>query len=150
MKKTLLFWCPHVGNVGTVKAVLESAKSLSQSKNYKCKILNAFGEFDEHRNFLKNNKIEEIKLIKNRILRKLPSEGFFWSRVNYKIIFRVSGKIQITLFRKFILFISKKKIERVLIQTLESKNRILKNGIYDKKILSLIRDPIIDYNKINL
>ena len=87
MKKTLLFWCPHVGNVGTVKAVLESAKSLSQSKNYKCKILNAFGEFDEHRNFLKNNKIEEIKLIKNRILRKLPSEGFFWSRVNYITIF---------------------------------------------------------------
>ena len=37
-----------------------------------------------------------------------------------------------------------------MIQTLESKNRILKNNIYDKKILSLIRDPIIDYDKINL
>ena len=35
--KNLLFWCPHIGNVGTTKAVLESAKSLSQSKNYKCK-----------------------------------------------------------------------------------------------------------------
>ena len=41
MQKTLLFWCPHIGNVGTAKAVLESAKSLSQSKNYKCKILNS-------------------------------------------------------------------------------------------------------------
>ena len=35
-----------------------------------------------------------------------------------------------------------------MIQTLESKKRILKNNIYDKKVLSLIRDPIIDYNKI--
>ncbi len=193
MQKTLLFWCPHVGNVGTAKAVLESAKSLSKSKNYKCKILNAFGEFDEYRTFFKKNRIEEIKLIKNRLIKKLPTEGFFWSRLNYiavfifcffpllfylsrnknnylfiylltslpllivslfnldnKIIFRVSGKIQFTIFRKLILFISKKKIKKVLIQTLESKNRILKNKIYNKKILSLIRDPIIDYNKINL
>ena len=193
MQKTLLFWCPHVGNVGTAKAVLESAKSLSQSKNYKCKILNAFGEFDDHRTFLKTNKIEEIKLIKNRLIKKLPTEGFFWSRLNYtivfifcffpllfylnrnknnylfiylltslplliiplfnlnnKVIFRVSGKIRFTIFRKLILLFSKKKIQKVLIQTLESKNRILKNNIYDKKILSLIRDPIIDYNKINL
>ena len=66
MQETLLFWCPHIGNVGTAKAVLESAKSLSKSKNYKCKILNAFGEFDEHRTFFKKNKIDEIKLIKNR------------------------------------------------------------------------------------
>ena len=28
MQKTLIFWCPFVGNVGTAKAVLESAKSL--------------------------------------------------------------------------------------------------------------------------
>ena len=193
MQKTLLFWCPHIGNVGTAKAVLESAKSLSQSKNYKCKILNAFGEFDDHRTFLKTNKIEEIKLIKNRLIKKLPTEGFFWSRLNYiivfifcffpllfylvrnknsylfiylltslplliislfnlnnKVIFRVSGKIRFSIFRKLILLFSKKKIQKVLIQTLESKNRILKNNIYDKKVLSLIRDPIIDYNKINL
>lgn len=193
MQKILLFWCPHVGNVGTVKAVLESAKSLSQSKNYKCIILNAFGEFDDYRTFLKKNKIEEIKLIKNRLIKKLPTEGFFWSRLNYiivsifcffpllfylarnknsylfiylltslplliislfnlknKIIFRVSGKIRFSIFRKLILLFSKKKIQKVLIQTLESKKRILKNKIYDKKILSLIRDPIIDYNKIKL
>ena len=33
---------------------------------------------------------------------------------------------------------------------MESKNRILKNKIFDKKNLSIIRDPIIDYKKINL
>ncbi len=193
MQKTLLFWCPHIGNVGTAKAVLESAKSLSKSRNYKCKILNAFGEFDKYRTFLKKNKIEEIKLLHNRFLQKLPTEGFFWSRLNYifvfifcffpllfylirnkndylfiylltslplliislfnlnnKIIFRVSGRIRFTFFRKLILLISKKKIKRVLVQTQESKNRILKKKIFNKNILSMVRDPIIDYKKINL
>ena len=32
---------------------------------------------------------------------------------------------------------------------MESKQRILKKKIFDKKILSIIRDPIIDYKKIN-
>ena len=192
MIKTLIFWCPYIGNVGTVKAVLESAKSLSQSKNFKCKVINSFGEFDEHRTFLKENKIEEIKLINNKLIKKLPTEGYFWSRLNYTLIFifsffpllfylirnkndylfiylltslplllvslfnlknqiilRVSGKIKFTIFRKLIFFISKKKIKRVLIQTLESKQRILKKKIFDKNILSIIRDPIIDYKKIN-
>tara|TARA_B100000902_G_scaffold385012_1_gene425866 strand:- start:9846 stop:10985 length:1140 start_codon:yes stop_codon:yes gene_type:complete len=193
MKKNIIFWCPHIGNVGTAKAVLESAKSLSQSRNFECKILNVFGEFDKYRSFLKKNKIKEIKLINNRLIKKLPTEGFFWSRLNYllvflicffplffyltrnknnylfvylltslpllvislfnldnKIILRISGKVRLSYIRKFIFFISKKKIKRVLIQTLESKNRFLKNKIFDKKSLSLIRDPIIDHKKIDL
>ena len=192
MIKTITFWCPYVGDVGTVKAVIESAKSFSKSKKYKCKILNSYGEFDKYKLLFKKNNIEEIKLINNRLIYKLPKEGFFWSRFNYilififcfcpflsylsrnqkdylfiylitslplllvslfnlnnKIIFRVSGKIKFTLFRKFIYFISKKKIKKILIQTLESKNRILKMKIFDKKILNIIRDPIIDYKKIN-
>ena len=87
MIKTLIFWCPYIGNVGTAKAVLESAKSLSQSKNYKCKVINSFGEFDEYKSFLKKNKIEEIKLINNKLIKKLPTEGYFWSRLNYTLIF---------------------------------------------------------------
>ena len=192
MIKTLTFWCPYLGDVGTVKAVIESARSLSQSKKYKCKIFNSYGEFDNYKSFLKKNNIEEIKLIKNRLIYKLPKEGFFWSRLNYvlifilcffpllfylkrnkndylfiylitslplllssifnlnnRIIFRVSGKIKFTFFRKFIFLISKKKIIRVLFQTMESKKRILKTKIFENRILSLIRDPIIDHNNIN-
>ena len=193
MQKIIMFWCPHIGNVGTAKAVLESAKSLSKLNNIRCKVINSFGEFDKHRPFLKKNKIEEIKLINNRVIKKLPTEGFFWSRLNYilvfifsflpllnylkknkddylfiylltslplliaslfnlknKIIFRVSGKIKFTIFRKFIFLISKRKLKKVLIQTIESKKRILKKNIFDKKILRLIRDPIIDHKNINL
>ncbi len=192
MEKIITFWCPHVGNVGTAKAVLESAKSLSKLNSVKCKVINSFGEFDKHRPFLKKNKIEEIKLINNRIIKKFPTEGFFWSRLNYilvfifsffpllnylkknkkdylfiylltslpllivslfnlknKIIFRVSGKIKFSIFRKFIFLISKGKLKKVLIQTIESKKRILKQNIFDRKILRLIRDPIIDYKNIN-
>lgn len=192
MQKNLIFWCPYVGDVGTVKAVLESAKSLSISKKYNCKILNAYGEFDKYNSLLKKNKIQEVKLIKNSLIKKLPKEGYFWSRINYtliflfcffpllfylkknkndylfiylitslpllivsifnlnnKIILRVSGKIRFTILRKLIFYISKKKIKNVLIQTLESKNRIIKKNIFEKKILNLVRDPIINYNKIN-
>ena len=87
MIKTLTFWCPYLGDVGTVKAVIESAKSLNQSKKYKCKIFNSYGEFDNYKYLLKKNNIEEIKLIKNRLIYKLPKEGFFWSRLNYILIF---------------------------------------------------------------
>ena len=192
MIKTLTFWCPYVGDVGTVKAVIESAKSFSKSSKHKCKIFNSYGEFDKYRHLLKKNNIEEIKLLSNRLIYKLPKEGFFWSRFNYiliiifcffpllsylsknkkdyliiylitslplllaslfnlknKIIFRVSGKIKFTLIRKFIYFISKKKIKKILIQTSESKNRIIQMKIFDKKNLSIIRDPIIDHKKIN-
>ena len=192
MIKTLTFWCPYLGDVGTVKAVIESAKSLNQSKKYKCKIFNSYGEFDNYKFLLKNNNIEEIKLIKNRLIYKLPKEGFFWSRLNYilififcffpllfylkrnkddylfiylitslplllssifnlnnKIVFRVSGKIRFTFLRRFIFFISKKKIIKVLFQTLESKKRILQTKIFKNHTLGLVRDPIIDHNNIN-
>lgn len=87
LKKELIFWCPSIGNVGTIKAVLESAKSLSTEKNYNCKIINSFGEFDRYRHILKKHNIEEVNLLKNRILYKLPKFGFFWSRFNYLLIF---------------------------------------------------------------
>ena len=131
-------------------------------------------------------------MIKSSIIKSLPKEGYFWSRLNYvlvflfsffpllfylkknkndylfiylitslplllvsifdlnnQIIFRVSGKIRFTILRKLIFHISKKKIKKILIQTLESKNRILKKNIFDDKILNLIRDPIIDHKKID-
>jgi glycosyltransferase involved in cell wall biosynthesis len=90
MSKTISFWCPFIGNVGTVKAVLQSAKALSQSNKYKCKIINVFGEFDEYKNFFKENNIEEVILLKSRIINLLPNKGFFWSRLNFILIFLLS------------------------------------------------------------
>ena len=39
MNKTFLFWCPFIGNVGTAKAVLESAKSFQIQMNTNAKFL---------------------------------------------------------------------------------------------------------------
>ena len=87
MNKSLSFWCPYVGDVGTIKAVLEGAKSLSQSNNFNCKIINVFGEFDKFRPFLNKYNIKEVRLLNNTIINIIPSKGFFWSRVKYALIF---------------------------------------------------------------
>ncbi|WP_075536105.1 glycosyltransferase [Candidatus Pelagibacter communis] len=87
MKKNLLFWCPFLSNVGTISATLKSAEALSHSNKFNCKIINVFGEFDDYSQIFKRKKIKEIKLIKNRFIKKIPKEGFFWSRLNYLLIF---------------------------------------------------------------
>ena len=113
MQKYLTFWCPYIGNVGTAKAVLESAKSLSKSKNIKCRVINSFGEFDRYRSYLKKNKIEEIKLINNRIIQNLPTEGFLWSRLNYMLIFIFS-------FLPLLFYLKKNKNDYLFIYLLTS------------------------------
>ena len=96
--------------------------------------------------YLKRNKDDYLFIYLITSLPLLLSSIF---NLNNRIIFRVSGKIKFTFFRKFIFLISKKKIIRVLFQTMESKKRILKTKIFENRILSLIRDPIIDHNNIN-
>ena len=90
MNKIISFWCPFIGNVGTINAVLQSARVLSQSNKYKCKIINVFGEFDNYKKFFHENNIEEVKLIKNRLIKLLPNKGFSWSRINFILIFLLS------------------------------------------------------------
>lgn len=192
MNKTISFWCPFIGNVGTTNAVLQSAKALSKSRNYKCKIINVFGEFDRYQRFFDKNNIEEVKLIKNRLLNLLPKNGFFWSRVNFilifllsffpllfylknnrkdylfiylitslplilakifnlknKIVFRVSGKINFSIWRKAILKFCSNKIFKIFVQTKYSREKILKQKIFDISNIHLIYDPVIDLKKIN-
>lgn len=87
MKKDLLFWGPFFGNIGTINAILESSLSLSRSERFNCKIINVFGELDRHSSYLKKHGIKEIRLIKNRCILRLPKNGFFWSRLNFILIF---------------------------------------------------------------
>ena len=87
MIKKILFWSPYIGKVGTKNAVINSAIALSKSKKYKCKIINVFGEFDNYDKFFIENNLEEIKLIKNRLIFLLPDKGFFFSRIKFFLIF---------------------------------------------------------------
>ena len=192
MIKSISFWCPFIGNVGTANAVLQSAKALSKSKNYKCKVINVFGEFDRYQKFFNENNIEEIKLIKNRFFNLLPKNGFFWSRINFilifllsffplllymknnkrdylfiylitslplilakifnlknKIVFRVSGKINFSIWRKYILIFCKDKIFKIFVQTRYSREKLQNQKIFNNVNIQLIYDPIIDLKKIN-
>jgi glycosyltransferase involved in cell wall biosynthesis len=192
MIKSISFWCPFIGNVGTANAVLQSAKALSKSKNYKCKVINVFGEFDRYQKFFNENNIEEIKLIKNRLLNLLPKIGFFWSRINFilifllsffplllymknnkrdylfiylitslqlilakifnlknKIVFRVSGKINFSIWRKYILKFCKNKIFKIFVQTRYSREKLQNHKIFNISDIHLIYDPVIDLKKIN-
>jgi len=192
MIKSISFWCPFIGNVGTANAVLQSAKALSKSKNYKCKVINVFGEFDRYHKFFNKYSIEEVKLVKNRLLNLLPKNGFFWSRINFiliflvsffplllymknnkkdylfiylitslplilakifnlknKIVFRVSGKINFSICRKYILKFCKDKIFKIFVQTKYSREKLQKQKIFNISDIHLIYDPVIDLKKIN-
>ena len=111
--KYVTFWCPFIGNVGTAKAVLQSARSLAKLKNYECKVINVFGEFDKYTPFLKKNKITEVRLIKNRLLNSFPKKGLFWSRLFF---------ITLSLFSVFplIFFLKKNKNDHLFIYLLSS------------------------------
>ena len=96
--------------------------------------------------YLKRNKEDYLFIYLITSLPLLLSSIF---DLKNKIILRVSGKIRFTFFRKFIFFISKKKIIKVLFQTLESKKKELyRIKFFPKNILALVRDPVIDHNDI--
>jgi len=83
----IYYWSPHINkNVATVKAVLNSAKSLEKySDNYDVNIINVFGEWEF---FKKNNK--EISFIDLYLSKKLSLNkditGFVKSRLTYLLI----------------------------------------------------------------
>lgn len=190
--KKIIFWCPFISKVGTINAVIESAKALKSSKKFQCKIINVFGEFDQYSHILSKNQIKEIKLTSFKFLKHIPKKGFFWSRLNYiiiillsaiplliylkknkkdilftylltslplllvkifglknRIFLRISGKINYTFLRKAILNLTKDKIDKAFIQTKFAKKNLLKQNIFEKKKISFLEDPIIDFKKIN-
>tara|TARA_B100000989_G_scaffold299017_1_gene291999 strand:+ start:28510 stop:29664 length:1155 start_codon:yes stop_codon:yes gene_type:complete len=88
--RTVLFWCPFISKVGTINAVIESAKALNSSNKFRCKIINVFGEFDDYSNIFSKNQIKLIKLTNFKFINYLPKKGFFWSRLNYLLIIFLS------------------------------------------------------------
>lgn len=88
--KTVVFWCPFISKVGTINAVIQSAKALNSSNKFRCKIINVFGEFDDYSNIFSKNQIKLINLTNFKFINYLPKKGFFWSRLNYLLIIFLS------------------------------------------------------------
>ena len=190
MQKKVLYWSPHINReVATVKAVLNSAYSLSKyDNNFKPIIVNAFGEWDNYSEKLKELDIGSIKIFNWKI--KQPINGFWKSRLFYiffsliiffplikiikkekpdyvlihlitipvllvsfffrdtKFILRISGFPQLNIFRKSLWKILSKRLYSVFTPTLLTRELLIKNNIYTKEKIFLLRDPIVEIRKI--
>ena len=89
----IYYWCPFIGKVATISAVINSIKSLNKfSKNqFKPSILNVVGEWNEKKNILDKYNIGLVNLRKTNIMKYLPKLGFLFSRMTYIIIFFLSA-----------------------------------------------------------
>ena len=85
--KTIFYWSPCLSRVGTVKSTINSAISLSKysKENYKVKIINACGEWDEFSEIFEKHNIDLIEF-KFKFFSYLPKNGFLRSRISYLII----------------------------------------------------------------
>ena len=79
------YWSPHTSYVATIKAVYNSALSLTKynKENLIVKIINANGEWDS---FI-NKSIILVNLGNNSLFRTYPRVGYFLSRFSYLYIF---------------------------------------------------------------
>ena len=84
----IVYWCPFISEVATVSSVINSVVSLKKfSKNtlHPC-IIDVVGEWERKKEDLKKDNIEIINLNNTKIINKLPTKGFIWSRLTYIII----------------------------------------------------------------
>jgi glycosyltransferase involved in cell wall biosynthesis len=95
--------------------------------------------------FLKKNK---NVVFFSYLLTSLPLLIFTIFNINSRLFLKVSGKINYTIFRKFLFILSKNKIDKIFFQTIESKKKFQKLFSYDYKKLVMLEDPIIDLRKI--
>lgn len=90
MRKKIFYWSPCLSEVGTIKSTLNSAIALAKLINeYDVKIINVFGEWSKHKEYLKENNVEVIDLTFN-FYNFLPKTGFIKSRFSYIIIFIIA------------------------------------------------------------
>ena len=87
IKKKVTYWSPHISQVATVKAVINSAKSLKKYSNsyFKPEIIDVFGEWEDINQ--KNSEIDFYKFRGLHFKNKISSNGFFLSRIKYILIF---------------------------------------------------------------
>ena len=88
-KISVLYWCPFISKVATVKAVINSVCGLIKYSNqkYKPEVINVFGEWNDLKDELKPKKIELTSQLINVSFLKSKKNGYIISRFKYSIIF---------------------------------------------------------------
>ena len=104
MKKNILFWSPFTGNIGTKRAVINSAKAISKYSQHKIYLLNVLGEFND----FNDKNIEKINIF--NVYRLAPTTGFFskffiliFSFLSIPFLFWIIKKKKIDLILSFLL-----------------------------------------------
>ena len=138
--QSVYYWSPCLNKVGTVKSTINSAISLSKySKNqYKIKLINICGEWEDYKEILKKNNIDLINFNFN-YFKYLPKKGFIQSRFSYLIMILFSI---IPLYR----LLKKDKPEFVILHLLTSLPLLLLN-FFSFKTNFILR--ISGYPKLN-
>ena len=85
----IFYWCPFIGNVATINAVLNSVKSINKYSNNLMEpwLINSVGEWDDKKKIIDKNKIKKINFFNSNLMNYLPKLGFIKSRITYFIIF---------------------------------------------------------------
>ena len=89
-KEYIYYWAPFISYVATVRAVINSATSISRfgsDKNYVPVIIDAFGEWEKYYDEIRKENIEIIKLTKSNFFLRCNKLGFIKSRLAYLYIF---------------------------------------------------------------
>ena len=89
---SVLYWCPFISKVATVKAVINSVFSLIKYSNqrYKPEVINVFGEWNYLKHELENKKIILTPQLTNFNFLKSKKTGYLISRLKYILIFLFS------------------------------------------------------------
>lgn len=86
--KKIYYWSPHLVNIATPRAVVNSAYSIQKySTNFKPSIINFFGEFNNFKEELNQKKINLINFYNHKIINFLPKHGFLQSRFSFIVLF---------------------------------------------------------------
>ena len=97
-------------------------------------------------NFLKKEKPEFLVI---HLLSSIPLSLLLFFNYETKFILRISGYPKMTLFRKTLWKLCNKKLNKIFCPTDFTKEYMIKNKIFLKEKIYLVRDPIIDVKKIN-
>ena len=102
MQKKIFYWSPFFSEIATIKAVLNSAISISKfsKDNIKPTLINVIGEWDNYNKIILENNIDVIDLNLKKYFKKKKISGFFFSRYYQIKIFILAFLPLIFLLRK--------------------------------------------------
>ena len=97
----VFYWSPHIDQVATVRAVINSAHSLClySKKKYIPYIINVAGEWDQYLSELHGKNIRVIYLTNSKIIKNKNIKGFLRSRIMYFYIFLIAFFPLLKLFK---------------------------------------------------